>query len=232
MIQEALNMPVINAGLTSTVGLKFTLDNTLKYLEEGDILVIAPEYDCFYGNAPYGSTELAVLFFMDPSISDDFNTKQFQTVIFRTKELLKYYISTLSKAENDIFTVSGFNEHGDFTNHLNKPPRLIGHLSVDEFKTINTNFLDYYENAIAALRNRGIRVIIIPPSLAETSYKKIEEGLMPLFSEFDRRDLNFSIPPQESVYPDSLFFDSVYHLGSEGLMIRTGQLLKLLKSRS
>jgi hypothetical protein len=124
-----------------------------------------------------------------------------------------------------------YNEYGDLTGHWNMPSQFIGLSSPKELKTINTRFLDYYEKAVADLRSRGIQVIIIPPSLAETSYRNIEERLIPLFSEFDRRGLSFSIPPQESAYPDSLFFDSPNHLIYEGLMIRTGQLLQLMKSR-
>jgi hypothetical protein len=231
VIQKALNLPVINTGLGAGLGLKFMLNNTSKYLEEDDILVIAPEYSHFYGNGAYGGTDLAVLFHRDPSISEDFNIKQFKTLIFGTKNLLRDYIFKITETENKILTVSGFNEYGDLTSHWNMPSQFSGQVSRNDFGTINTSFLDYYENAVATLRNRGIQVIIIPPSLAETPYRNIEESLIPLFSEFDRRGLSFSIPPQESAYPDSLFFDTYYHLGYEGLMIRTGQLLQLLKSR-
>jgi phosphatidylserine/phosphatidylglycerophosphate/cardiolipin synthase-like enzyme len=88
--------------------------------------------------------------------------------------------------------------------------------------------LDYYENAVEALRNRGVQVVIILPSFAETSYKMIEERLALLFAEFEKRGLNFAIPPQESAYPDSLFFDTYYHLGYEGVLIRTNQLIKVM----
>jgi hypothetical protein len=206
------------------------LDNTSKYLAEGDILIIAPEYNLFFGNNAYGGTELTTLFYLDPSICKGFNIKQVKTLIFGTKNLLRDYLLSSIRTENqDYYKTSGFIEYGDYVEHWSMQPRPYKHASLDDFKTINMRFLDYYKNAVEALRNRGVQVVIIPPSIAETSYKMIEDRLTLLFSEFDRRDLSFAIPPQESAYPDSLFFDSYYHLGYEGVLIRTKQLIRVFR---
>ncbi|MDR1455844.1 MAG: hypothetical protein LBJ01_09350 [Tannerella sp.] len=231
MIQEALDLPVINTGLGVGLGLKFMLDNTSKYLAEGDILVIAPEYEHFFNKFVYGKTDLAVLFYLDPSISTDFDMKQFKIMIDCTKDLIplpRFFPKQINKQS---YHASCFNEYGDYVCHWTMPSHpYILHASLADFKTINTNFLDYYENAVTALRSQGIQVVIIPPSLAETSYNTIKERLLPLFSEFEKRDLSFSISPQEFVYPDSLFFDICYHLGYEGVLIRTNQLITLMKT--
>ncbi|MDR2691322.1 MAG: hypothetical protein LBB73_03355 [Dysgonamonadaceae bacterium] len=235
ILQDSLNMPVINMGLGAGQGLKFMLDNASKYLTEGDILVIAAEYHHFFGNDAYGNTDLASLFYIDPSINEGFNMKQVKALTFGTKNLFRdYLLSLLGLKNKDIAfsqscKVSDFNSHGDLVRHWTLPPQHYSHVSPGDLKTINMPFLDYYENAVAALRNRGVQVIIIPPSFAETSYKMIEERLIPLFSEFEKRDLGFAIPPQESAYPDSLFFDTHYHLGYEGVLIRTNQLIRAMK---
>jgi hypothetical protein len=236
MLQDSLNMPVINVGLGAGLGLKFMLDNTSKYLSEGDILVIAPEYLHFFGNGAYGNTDLASLFYVDPSISEGFNIKQVKALTFGTKNLFRDYLLSLLELKNKDFAftqsckVSDFNPHGDLVRHWTLPPRHYSHVSPGDLKTINMPFLDYYENAVEALRNRGVQVIIIPPSFAETSYKMIEEKLTSLFAEFEKRNLNFAIPTQESAYPDSLFFDTNYHLGYEGVLIRTNQLIRTMKT--
>ena len=230
MLQDSLNIPFINAGLGAGQGLKFMLDNTSKYLAEGDVLVIAPEYHHFYGNDAYGNTDLAVLFFVDPSIRGEFNMKQYKTLVFGMKNILRDILFPFLKPENDRRTVADFNQYGDFAKHWTMPPRPFTHASPADFNTINTNFLDYCENAVAALRSRGIQVVVIPPSFAETSYRKVEERLIPLFPEMEKRNLHFSIPPQESAYPDSLFFDTHYHLRYEGVLIRTNQLIQLMKT--
>jgi hypothetical protein len=226
MLLDSLNMPVINTGFNADLGLKFMLDNISNYLMEGDMLVIAPEYHHFFNTQTYGKSTLAVLFYTDPSIGVDFDVKQFNAIIGNTGTAIHYLlIYSLSKSTNSVL-----NEYGDHVAHWNKQPQSYKHVSPGDFKTINMPFLDYYENAVAALRNRGVQVIIIPPSFAETSYKMIEERLIPLFSEFEKRDLSFAIPPQESAYPDSLFFDTHYHLGYEGVLIRTNQLIRAMKT--
>ena len=230
MLRDSLNIPFINAGLGAGQGLKFMLDNTSKYLTEGDILVIAPEYHHFYGDNAYGNTDLAVLFIVDPSIREKFNMKQYKALICGMKNLLRDRLFPFLTIENDRRTVACFNEYGDYVKHRTMPSRPYTHASPADFNTMNTAFLDYCENAISALRNRGIQVIIIPPSFAETSYRKVEEQLIPLFSELGKRNLGFSIPPQESAYPDSLFFDTHYHLSHEGVLIRTKQLVRLMET--
>jgi hypothetical protein len=232
MLHNSLSMPVINTGLGVGQGLKFMLDNTSKYLTEGDILVIAPEYDHFFENGAYGNSDLTYLFCIDPSISEDFNIKQVEALIVGTKNLLRDALLSLLglKTKKLTFKVSDFNRYGDMAVHWNMPPQsCVYHASSGDFETINIIFLDYYENAIEALRNRGVQVVIIPPSFEETSYRNVEERLTSLFAEFEKRGLNFAIPPQESVYPDSLFFDSHYHLGYEGVLIRTNQLIRAMK---
>jgi hypothetical protein len=231
ILHDSLGMSVINTGLMYGLGIQFMLRHTSTYLTKGDILVIAPEYHHFYNDFAYGNgTALAELFYIDPHIVTHFDDiRQFKVITDHTGIFSRVFPSKTT--DNQGYTALGFNEYGDYTDHWNRPPIPFDHVSLKDFKTIYTGFLDYYEKAVADLRSRGIQVIIIPPSFAETSYRMIEDRLIPLFSEFDRRGLSFSIPPRESAYPDSLFYDSCYHLGYEGVMIRTSQLLQLLKSR-
>jgi hypothetical protein len=226
LLHDSLSIPVINTGFNSDLGLKFILNNISNYLMEGDMLVIAPEYHHFFNTQAYGKYTLTLLFYADPSVGVDFNVKQFNAIIDNTGIYIRnFLIHGLSKS-----TDFGLNKYGDRVTHWNKQPQSYKHISPGDFKTINMLFLDYYENAVAALRNRGVQVVIIPPSFEETSYKMIVEKLTCLFAEFEKRGLNFAIPPQESAYPDSLFFDSYYHLGYEGVLIRTNQLIRAMKT--
>jgi hypothetical protein len=233
MIREASGLPVINTGLNAGFGLKFMLDHTSRYLTEGDILVIAPEYDNFFNGEAYGNVNLTFLLYIYPRIIFDLGAIQLKNVLVSFPGTKEYFLSAvlniLFRKENKAYSVSDFNEYGDYAKHWTMPSRPHPKAHLSDFKTIDTKFLDYYENAVAALRNRGIEVIIIPPSLSDISYNIIEERLTALLPELEKRNLNFSIPPQESAYPDSLFFDTLYHLGYEGILIRTNQLIELIR---
>ncbi|MDR1403043.1 MAG: hypothetical protein LBJ60_04995 [Tannerellaceae bacterium] len=231
LIEEALHLPVINTGLHAGLGLKFMLDHTSEYLTEGDVLVIAPEYSHFFGSVAYGGGDcLVFLYHYAPRISKYFNARQFNIIINYIKDVFLNLIFP-PKVETNDYKASGFNEYGDYAKHWTMPPIPYEQASPSDFKTINADFLDYYENTVAALRSRGIQVVIIPPSISETSYNIIEDRLTPLFSEFEKRNLAFAISPQASMYPDSLFFDTHYHLKYEGVLIRTNQLIELMKKR-
>jgi hypothetical protein len=54
LISDSMNMPVINAGLHASAGLKYIIDDCFPRLRTGDILVFSPEYGHFFGKMAYG----------------------------------------------------------------------------------------------------------------------------------------------------------------------------------
>ena len=54
MMQDALRMPVVNMGLYAKLGLKYMLAQVRPYIRKGDIVVVVPEYDLFYGDFANG----------------------------------------------------------------------------------------------------------------------------------------------------------------------------------
>jgi len=58
MILDSLNINPINKGVNAGIGLIYMMDEILPYIKEGDIIVISPEYDQFYGNFAYGNSRL------------------------------------------------------------------------------------------------------------------------------------------------------------------------------
>ena len=48
MIKDSLGLNPVNTGLHASLGLKYMLDNTYRYIKKGDIVVVAPEYEHFY----------------------------------------------------------------------------------------------------------------------------------------------------------------------------------------
>lgn len=50
MLSDSLGMPVVNAGLHASIGLKYIIDDCFPRLRRGDILVLSPEYGHFFGD--------------------------------------------------------------------------------------------------------------------------------------------------------------------------------------
>jgi len=58
MIKEELNLNPINTGVHASIGIRYMLENTIQYVREGDIIILALEYSHFYHDYNSGSAEL------------------------------------------------------------------------------------------------------------------------------------------------------------------------------
>jgi hypothetical protein len=234
VLEDSLKIPVINAGLTATLGLKFMIDDISKHLDAGDKLVLVPEYEHFFNETAYGGIELERLFCMYPSICKDFNMQQYKVVIDNVLTTLqrKFKANLPSKKtkQQALPGLSKYNKYGDYTAHWGLANRPYKRGSIIDSDKLNISFIDYYGNSIRELRDRGIEVILVPPPLAEHSYKISASQLNRLSLELDQRDVDFIVPVTEFVYSDSLFFDSSYHLNYSGVTIRTSRVLEIIRS--
>ncbi len=102
IIYDSLHIPVINAGLHASVGLKYMIDDCFPNLKKGDILVFSPEYDHFYGDMAYGQQPMADLAYISNfKIANTFTYKQWISVINNTPKYLR------GKIESNVFNILG-----------------------------------------------------------------------------------------------------------------------------
>jgi hypothetical protein len=72
--------------------------------------------------------------------------------------------------------------------------------------------------------------LVIPPCVGESDFLKLSDKMQDCISLL-RRHLPGSVPidAKDAVMPDSMFFDTEYHLNSQGRALRTKSLLPVLK---
>lgn len=58
MIKDSLQINPINTAIEASIGIQFMIDNTLEYVQDGDIVVLVPEYFIYYRSLNLGSKEL------------------------------------------------------------------------------------------------------------------------------------------------------------------------------
>ena len=76
MIKDSLNLNPIDTGIHGNIGLIYMMDNTLPYIKSGDIVVVSPEYQEFYGTVAYGKEELLrTIIDISPSVERLFGYK-------------------------------------------------------------------------------------------------------------------------------------------------------------
>src|SRR6266576_1729813 len=58
MMKDSLGVNVVNMGLYAKLGLRYMLAQVKPYIRRGDVVIIVPEYDQFYGNFSEGDNTL------------------------------------------------------------------------------------------------------------------------------------------------------------------------------
>lgn len=231
-LSDSLDMQVVNMGLHAGMGSKFIIDNYLSCLHEGDIVILSPEYENYFGEGAYGEMVLVEVFLTDPFLYCSLlNVKQWRTMFLNLPSSLHkkimYYL--FAKMET-IYNIDSFNCYGDFVGHWGEEniyskrknqKILLGEINVD-----------YIESLVCQLRyiqSQGANVYYLPPVISESAFEQIEDKVLQVDSVLKLLDFPFICDPADMAYNDTLFYDTRYHLGKIGAKLRTLQVYSLLK---
>ena len=81
------------------------------------------------------------------------------------------------------------------------------------------------------VRSHGASVYFAYPNYPESIFKKNRKAIEYLENQYTK---SLKIPiintPEDFVYPDSLYLDTVYHLSREGRKLRTKRTIEILRS--
>lgn len=240
-IQEDLKIPVVNLGLHGDLGLDFMLNEVSHFSRKGDIIILSPEY---YLSIPDPELKAYVTEIMPEVESYYVSSPLLLLKLYwvhtisnmRKRAIHTPFLSTLFNIENNELLLeknhpymrSSFNEYGDVIGHLYMPTP-----KHDFGSTIGT--YHYYEgidkiNSFYALCiTKNIEVFFLYPTLAKSVYLGSKDVLTHYQADFSE-SLNVPIlnTPATFVLPDSLFFDTKYHLTKQGREIRTNKLINIL----
>lgn len=238
IIKDSLNVNPINTAIHAGIGLKFMLDHNLKYIKKGDIIVIVPEYQQYYGNLFLGEEELIRTVF-DVSISDSkyLSLQQWITLFpriisygFNKFNLLDYtlrkhiYINT-----DSVYFKSSFNKFGDASAHwkLNSinPPAI----DIKDKYDFNINAIKALTEFQIKAEKKGAIVFIGYPGYQTSSFNKGLVQIKQIQNELDKKSFKILGNPYRYMVPDSLCYDTQYHLIKKGVDWRTKLLIQDLK---
>lgn len=249
-IEDEFKMPVINMGLHGDFGLSFILNNVKANLKTGDIVIISLEYfldKIYYKDVAYAThfypkgknyieydwdyyTQKLKYYVSEAQLNRQRFFNYIFEKIFRFKEAKVFVSSEISSYDTLVYSRNGFNSNGDVVSHLDKAPlkELRGRtpiVSIDYGKQIE-EMNEFYKYAT----EHGAKVYFTFPSYPKDEFEKNKKAIM----DFDEqlRD-NLKIPiicsVDDFIFPDSLFFDTVYHLNKEGRELRTDKTISILK---
>lgn len=249
-IEDSLGLHVVNMGLYAKLGLKYMLAQVRPYIKQGDVVVVVPEYDQFYGDYANGDNTLntALLYAPTDRIPDFIRSYSIVDVVLRPRvenarrSFLRAFAAAVGKEDvlfppdtNTVYNRRSFNQYGDAVSHLNKAgmnPDSIFVKPLPPLKEFNRGTLKDL-NAIAS-KSKEVKAhaYFLFPSYIDRSYvinvaaidslkRKIAGGMsMPIVGG-----------PKDFVMPKQYFFDTRYHLNREGRYLRTLKMIDVLRAQ-
>ena len=232
VIEDSLALQPVNLGLHASLGLKFIIESSEGYIKDGDIIVIAPEYGHFYKSLNRGSEELLRMgmdvdkrYFYFMNLNQIYNCLEFLPKYVFSKFKPKEY---REGAKSKYYSVFSFNAYGDAVAHWSDKGKYFepfGELKGE----LNNNVIEYLQDYNLRMSKRGVKVFISFPVYQRSSYensvlqiKNLEERL--LLSGF-----KVIGSADRYAFPDSLFFNTPYHLNGMGVTLRSNYLIDDLK---
>jgi hypothetical protein len=227
LIQNTLDIPVINAGVSLNFGLGRILDDLAPFLNSGDILVVVPEYHLF--ESLWNGSDAAYMMIFD--------ARQYRLLVkpglYGFPSGLKFHLkrkvsAMIPRRPNPLASSrDGFNEYGDYVKHLAHENRQFA--SFTQVKELNERDLELFFQLIDAFTLRGITVLISYPSFEEPLFLASEPFIRKLDAAFRDKPLTVISKPEDYAFPRNYFYDSSYHLNARGRELRTVRLIRDLE---
>ncbi len=234
-IEDNVNSPVINHAIHAGYGLKYIIDDATQFINEGDLLVISPEYSHLLDKNYLGKEPLLFSLTAKPSnlklisLSQLINVSPFipKFAINRLKSFVYYKLKTVKESsEIGMYSEHAINTHGDNYQHWDKNE---SNFEIYEFSgVLNKDVIKYLERIKLNVNEKGAKLLIVYPSLCESSYKVNKNYIDIIDKELNNSNLNIVGRPDDFIYPDSLFFDSPYHLKYKAISSRSNKLIQII----
>lgn len=231
-IQQTLSVPVVNLSLNVGLGLEFVVKELKDVVQAGDVVILSPEY--YMGTGQYSLQKFTAGLFEEAGA---YYTRslvlEIESHFEKTRKNLKKIRKKIhTDTAESIYSRSAFNEYGDAVAHLQKkPPAEIMNRSVLEYrKWEGIPILNDFEKWAAS---KQVQVFFAFPCYAGSEYLINKESIIKLQKDL-QENLTMEIlnKPEDLVFEDSFFFDTVYHLNKKGRNIRTDKLINsILKNR-
>lgn len=241
-IVDSLERQVVNFGLHGGIGIRYPMEDALSYIREGDIVVLQIEYAHFFGETCNAETMPKLMAATCWRKAMGMTFSEWRAVVSglpllafsNLKRLILWpFRGTLhSPTPSGYFkyTASGFNEYGDEVSHLNYPSIPYLYKGRKNHGHVDKEFCLWLQSCLNHYERRGATIVMLPPSCTESCLKAsysadIAEALRII-------GYPYVTEPQEMTVPDSLSFDSGYHLNKEGVRLNTMKIIGILLALS
>jgi len=228
LIEKYTGMPVVNFGLYASLGTKLMLDLSRESINEGDIVVIAPEMDAqtlsLYFNADSTLRALDGSFHNVFRVSFDDSFKLLASGWEFASEKLKLEKSDTPPDYSGVYSRKSFNEYLDIAYpreynimSMYYDPNLL--IKLDK-SIVSDDFIDYLNDYISYCKRRGAEVYFSwcpMNSLAVTNTDR--ESILEFASFMEENiDATFISNIEDYILPPEYFYDTNFHVNDAGML--------------
>ena len=234
MIKDSLQLNPVNTGIHVGLGLKYMLSDAEKYVKENDIVIVSPEYQQFYGDLANGEIELlSTIVDVSPNSIKLLDYKQCYSLIKDIPMYLKSKVDGLINKSNldstiGIYDRKAFNSFGDVYIHWKLPKEKVNPSGKIEGKINDDVFISL--NKFRDIVNKKKAVLYITfPCYQDLSFINATIQIKEIERNLKSYAFNLLSNPERYIIPDSLIYNTPYHLTKKGVDLRTSLLIEDLK---
>ncbi len=231
LLKEELKLNPINTGIHAKLGLPFMLNWVRENVKSGDVVVVASEYEQFFGEFAFGSEELLrTIVDVDRKNFAYLSTRQLKNAFGFIPKLAvskikpTEYMFTPPKVPGP-YERRSFNEFGDLTGHRSEKKGSFSHTGsfAGAFNSRVIAELIRFERDI---NRAGARLFLSFPCFERTSFIQCRAQIKEVELQLQLSGLTVLGNAERFSMQDTFMYDSPYHLRGEGTQIRTTKLIE------
>lgn len=240
-IEDTYNVPTVNMSINAGLRAEYILDRLKKSINPGDVVIVPFEYSNFtYTREPSITLNKYLLTYDKEYFLDHYDFVE-QLKILSSISILDFFKNLIDVYYNDNTGAKRLK----FLKNINKNGDMLNMVKHDSLKTKAPPFklpdpirketigLKAVKEFNDHCRQNNISFFITFPNIVYDkiyTQRKYQDYFDYLFSYFDEYKIEVIGSPLKAMYPRKMFFDSEYHLTSEGSDKRTQDFIRMLNN--
>lgn len=230
-IGDSVGLNVVNTATHAGIGLRYMIDDLKGRVRKGDVIVIVPEYAQFTSgyNGGVGNENLtSVIAYNDRPTLNLLNMSQWYTFILGIPKEIKTNRSSRYVENAFCYSARNFNIYGDEVSHWDYPsPGNFENVTGKE--TLSEYAVKDLAEKITSLRAAGVNVLLMWPTTIQSKYDNNLDFIDEIRNALAKENIIFDSRQDLLVNPDSLAFDTPYHMSMPAVKMNTKKIIDFLK---